>query len=174
MNIRRSLVLVIAAWLTAGCTDSLAPGPRDETAPIQTDRLSYDAKFLSGEGQYRQYGFDLIAKFTNGTQHTAYLSRCYPDSEGPIYQVRGAGFESAYDGLWACVGHSKHIPVAAGQVRVDTLHIRGPNGWSDGVPQGRLEGVFELLYYVWFCADECGDQAPQSASTSNRFSIKGP
>lgn len=174
MNVRWSSTLILGGWLAAGCTDSMTPGSRDGSAGLQTDRLSYDAVFVSGQGEYRQYGFHLVAKFTNHAQQTAYLSRCYPDSEGPIFQVRGVGFDSAYDGLWACVGHSQHIPVRAGETRVDTLHIKGPNGWSAGVPLGRLEGVFELVYFVSFCPDECGEPGPEDAGISNRFSVKMP
>lgn len=122
-----SLVAVLAAGISTGCSDTVATVVRDESVPLQTDRLSYEAVHVSGEGSYRVYGFELVATFTNHTERTVYLDRCGPTTTTPMFGVLGVGFDAAYDPAWGCVGHNQQFVVGPGQARVDTLRIRGPN-----------------------------------------------
>lgn len=169
MSACRAIGVTLIVWTGWGCSEALGP---DGSVAIQTDQSSYRATYINGEGAYRQYGFELVAKYTNHTKKTVYLDRCSPDSDTPMYGVRGVGFESAYNGAWACVGHDRQFRIEPGESRTDTLHISGPTMWSAGVPHGKLEGVFELGYGVRLCPGECQDAAPEEASISNQFEVE--
>lgn len=172
MSTCRGIGLILVAWIGWGCAEVLDPGWSDGSVAIQTDRSSYQATYIGGEGVYRQFGFVLVARYTNRTKRTVYLGRCSPDSEQPLYGVRGVDFESAYNAVWACVGHDRHFRVEPGESRTDTLHIKGPTGWSAEVPYGKLEGVFELAYFVGWCPGECQEETPEEAGMSNRFEVE--
>lgn len=167
-----SLVVVLATGIPTGCSDTVATVIRDESLPLQTDRLSYEAVHVSGEGAYQVYGFEVVATFTNHTERTVYLDRCGPTSTTPMFGMRGVGFDAAYDPAWGCVGHNQQFVLGPGQARVDTLRINGPNEWSrEGEPRGKLDGLFELQYGVRFCPGECANQAPDAAGASNQFRV---
>ncbi len=63
---------------------------------------------------------------------------------------------SAYDRVWACVGHESPIVIAPRATRVDTLRIEGPNIFDGNTkaPEGMLEGDFRLVYEVGTCHRE--------------------
>jgi hypothetical protein len=170
---RTSRLLALA--LAGGCAGQ-STVPLDEGAgDFTTDRPRYEASYVQGSGAYRQYGFQLVARFQNRTGETVYLDRCFPDSPGPLFGVapaaRMGSAESAYDMAWACVGHDQQIPVAPGAERVDTLRIIGPNAWDGHTKEanGTLEGSFQLHYRVSACPGE-GD-CPWVSVRSNEFAV---
>jgi len=168
----RLVFCLISIALLVGCeSEPVGPGQDLEGPAIKTDQLSYVAVPLEGEGDYRRYGFTVVAEFTNLTDRNVFLGRCYPDSPTPMFSVYGDGFGSAYSGVWACVGHKNQFRVKPGQSRVDTLHLRGPSRWSAGEPQGELEGRVRLRYFVGYCTDDCPDEAPDSLSSSDFFEV---
>ena len=169
---------ILAALLAlAGCASALDPVGEDSA--LRTDQAAYVARYLAGEGPYRQYGFTLVARFENRTGGPVYLERCYPNTPYPSFGVElvggdGRAPESGYDPVWACVGHESQIVVQPGDTRVDTLRIRGPNGW-DGYtkePQGEMEGSFRLVYQAGTCRDVIRCQLPAEARTSNLFEVR--
>ncbi|WP_412062899.1 hypothetical protein [Rubrivirga sp. IMCC45206] len=161
-----------------GCSLVGEPAPEREVgAAIQTDALVYTARYEGGEGTYRQYGFDVVARFANPTADTVYLGRAYPDQPRPDYGVLLVNDEddwgSAYGGAIFGVGHDRQIAVAPGEVRVDTLRLRGPNAW-DGMtdePFGRLEGEMRLIYVPQGCRGDGACRLPRSLATLNVFRV---
>ena len=93
-------------------------------------------------------------------------------SPRPMYDVGGAGFNSAYSGIFSCVAHENHFRLEPGKSRVDTLLITGPQIWSsDGEAWGFLYGEFRLRYYVGYCVSECTEVVPDSLSVSEPFMV---
>lgn len=135
--------------------------PRRGALPSpQVDRTEYTAAYVGGEGQARTYAFTIIARYENPTADTLYISRCLPRDRTPEYGVEAiddATAESAYDPVWACVGHGFPIVVAPHAARVDTLRIEGPNVFDGKTiePLGNLEGEFRLIYTVGSCGLGC-------------------
>lgn len=127
--------------------------PRIELPSPLLDRTEYTATYVRGEGQGSTYGFTIIARYENTTADTLYLPRCRPRDRTPEYGVEAIDDttkESAYDGVWLCVGHDSPIVVAPHTARVDTLRIEGPNSFDGKTnePLGTLEGEFRLIYTV--------------------------
>ena len=172
----RPVVLLLLA--VGGCSLVGEPAPEREVgAPVQTDALVYTAEHVGGGGAYREYGFDLVARFTNPTGETVYLGRAYPDQPRPDYGVVLVGGDddwgSAYSGVVAGVGHDRQIAVAPGETRVDTLRLRGPNAWDGrtGERFGRLEGDVRLVYSPQGCRGDGACRLPDSRATSNAFRV---
>jgi hypothetical protein len=178
---------VIARWpavaaMAAACATPVAPRAGSLDGPVLTvDKDAYEARYLRGEGPHRQFGFRLVARLSNRSAAPVYLERCYPDWPHPLYGVgleEGVGStdvdRSAYDGIWACVGHDRPIVVAPGDTRVDTLEIVGPNSW-DGrtkAPLGVFEGRFRLGYRTRACPTEVDCVRAGSPITSNAFAVR--
>jgi len=166
----------VTALLLGACT-------LDLTDPAQTglatDRASYVARYESGQGTYRQFTFTVVARFTNHTAGTLYLGRCYPDSPHPIYGVElvdasRSAWGSAFGPAWACVGHDDQIAVAAGETRVDTLQLRGPNGWDGrtGEVFGVMDGAMRLVYHVQECRGDGACPSARLDGRSNAFTVR--
>lgn len=168
-----TLLLLVAA----GCSLLGEAAPeRGMHAPIQTDALVYTARYERGEGSYRQYGFDVVARFTNRTDETVYLARAVPSQPWPDFGVElvgGGGDGSAYSGVVAGVGHDRQIAVQPGETRVDTLRLRGPTMWDGrtGDPFGRLDGVMRLVYQAQGCRGDGACPLPDSVAVSNVFRV---
>ena len=153
--------LVLLGTLLGGCS-SPPDAFRDTSSPVLTDKTLYIARpeFADCTGPGCPHAFTVEASYTNRTDRPLYLARCYPDSEAPIYGVRlvalGGEDESAYNLVWACVGHDEAIEVLPGETRVDTLRLEGPNAFDGetGEPYGALEGEFQLNYQVQICPEE--------------------
>jgi hypothetical protein len=143
---------------------------------LGTDRNLYEATLVGGEGSYRTYALTMVARFTNGMDRPVYLGRCLADTDSPIYGVLSAepALEAGYDPVWACVGHDHPIVVGAGETRVDTLRIAGPNAWDGHTkePLGTLAGRFQLSYRVGACPEvyRCG--VSQSLVESSEFEVR--
>ncbi len=147
--------------------------------PLQTDRAEYVATPVEGGGQAGRYAFTLIARYENQTGSVLYFRHCNPRDPSPFYGVESLDSTqgSAYDEVWACVGHDYPIKLARGATRVDTLRIEGPNQW-DGktyAPLGILEGEFRLVYEVGTC-ERLGGGAlcllPLADRRSNPFRVR--
>lgn len=158
------------------CADLQGPGAG--TVVLQTDRDEYVASYEGGEGPYRQYGFSVVARFENRGSSTVYLGRCYPDSPHPIYGVKlvadGESWRAAYSRVWACVGHDRQIQVRPGELRVDTLHLLGPNA-VDGrtnQPLGTFTGQMRLIYEVQTCRGDGACRLSEEAGMSNAFTVE--
>ena len=163
MSRRSARAFTVAGLVFAmvACSDSSAPDStldflagRPEGA-LRTDQSSYTAVSISGEPPVGgRYAFQVIATFENRLPRTLYLARCYPDSRLPVFGVvMEPDGGSAFDQVWACVGHDQQIAVRPGETRTDTLYIQGPNGWDGrtGVPFGLLEGRMRIQYYPQSC-----------------------
>lgn len=179
MRFYRWDVTVFVATMAVGAACEAGLGPEERSGEsLQTDRLSYTSRYVEGQGTYQRYGFEVIVRFTNRTDGTLYLGRCYPDTPTPIYGVIPAdtptGVESAYNGVWACGGHDKDFAVPAGALRVDTLQLSGPNARDgrSGQPFGQLEGRFRIVYDVRTCPGDSYCPADRSLSVSNAFDVQ--
>lgn len=121
-------------------------------ARLSLNASSYLAVPQGSRGQPGSYQFTVVAQFRNDGNADVHLSRCYPDSPHPVFAVmlRSSDLHksSAYDPVWACVGHDNPIVVAPNETRVDTLIIVGPTSWDGQTqkPNGELEGSFQLMY----------------------------
>ncbi|MEW5928782.1 MAG: hypothetical protein AB1941_15070 [Gemmatimonadota bacterium] len=171
--------LALAALLAlAGCGSLLDPGADD--AALRSDETSYAARHQAGEGWHRRYGFTLVARFENRTGGTVHLDRCYPDWPHPTFAVglvgaAGSPPGSAYDPVWACVGHDSPIVVLPGETRVDTLRILGPSSWDGRTlePQGAFDGRFRLVYKAsGGCRDHLRCPLSRESSISNAFEVR--
>lgn len=176
---RVHLTLAGVALALAGCLPTDACGcTLVPPVALTTDRTEYTATPLEGEGDYRVYGFRVVARFTNWSGAPVYLDRCHPRDPRPMFGVRlrtGApGLQSGYDPAWACVGHDDPIVVRPGATRTDTLLIRGPNAWdgSTAQPLGVLEGEFQLTYTARTCRSDTGCELPDGMSASSPFRVR--
>lgn len=174
-------LLILLTGLSAGCgDDAVAPETTPDGALFHTDRTSYEAVRVSGEGSYTRYGFTVVTVFHNPSVMTAYLDRCSPDSPEPMYAVYAMEVEddalwgAAYNSMWACVGHDRPIAVEPGERRTDTLRITGPNAWdgATGEPYGTLEGRFRLRYFARLGWGDARIEAPRSMRESNEFEVR--
>lgn len=151
------------------------PAPTDGS--LQTDKDTYTAS-CQGEGYSRRCTVTLTMTYTNQTDAAVYFDLCYPDDTSPIYYVGSlTREESAYNPIWACVGHDRFIEVSPGEQRVDVLEISGPNSADGrtGQPFGVLEGRMQLGYSANFCPDEYNScELLQEAVTSNVFTVALP
>lgn len=165
-----------AMLLLAACAQDVT-GPDRAGEPLQTEKVSYEARVVGGSGNYTQYGFTVVATFRNLMDQTVYLGRCYPDSPTPIYGIVAVDTDddwgAAYSPGWACVGHDQEFAIAPGGTRTDTLHISGPNAWDGHTkePFGVLEGRFRIIYDVRLCRD-CATLAPVEMGRSNLFDVR--
>lgn len=185
------LISILTALVLAGCRSTPLPAeskpqpqtPAEVRSPLPSDGLLKTDQDVyttdcQGEGYTKQCMFTLVTTYTNSTDGTIYFDHCYPDDTYPIYSIRGLmKEESAYSGAWACVGHDRSVKVLAGEKRVDTLEISGPNAWDGrtGEPFGVLEGRLQVSYTAYTCADE--DEAcalPDEVATSNLFEVRLP
>ena len=153
-----------------------SPLPTDGS--LKTDRNTYTAS-CQGKGYDKRCKFTVVMTYTNSADATIYLSLCNPDDTYPIYGVLGLTNEgSAYDRVWACAGHDRAIKVLAGENRVDTLEISGPNVWDGktGKPFGSvLEGRLQVRYTAYTCAEESAScSLPDELATSNVFEVRLP
>jgi hypothetical protein len=141
-NILRTVVC--SSVLT--CANPLGPVP---DGSLMTDATRYVALPIAGSTRPRRYQFRVITRFQNRSAASVYLGRCFPNSPQPIYSILPADSsapESAYDAMWACVGHNNQFEVLPGAVRVDTLRVVGPNVYDEIKQQaiGVTNGVFRL------------------------------
>jgi len=172
---RFSPVMVAATLTASACTGFF--GPDREAVVLRTAHTSYVARYEGSEGLHRQYGFTLVARIENRGGTAVYLARCYPDTPYPIYGVELVDGEdpvgAAYSRVWACVGHDRQIRVDPGEVRTDTLHIRGPNTFDGrtGQPFGSLVGRMRLRYEVQTCPGDGACRVGGGAGASNVFTI---
>lgn len=164
--------LVLAGGLGA-CTRERTEDER--RYPIQTDADAYVAVCEGKRDNYGTCVFEVVARYTNITADTVYLGRAFPNSPQPIHGVTMAAQEvhSAYDPVIQAVGHDQHFPVAPGQSRVDTLVVRGPNGWDghSGKPFGALVGTMRLRYQPRTCDGDVYCALPDSLTASNVFEV---
>ena len=169
------------ALAAAGCSDPGAPDSRAgflsarADAVLTTDSSKYTATYLRGEGSSRTYGFRVVARFENRTRRTLYLQRCYPDSPGPVYSLRGVSQDawgSAFNPVWACVGHDQQIEVPAGESRTHTLLLRGPNSFDrTGQHFGSLVGPMQIAYSVQGCRGD-GECRLDDLVVSDPFTVE--
>ena len=168
---------LLLPFLLVGCSLFTDFEPTADDLPLRTDQATYVAQQERG-GDKPIYGFNVVIQFENKTGRTVYLDRCYPEDPHPIYIVYLIGQEddwgAAYNHGWGCVGHDDPISVAAGAIRTDTLHIRGPNAWQTYSNQhfGELEGRFSIGYQAQSCRNEVGCELPYSLTRSNEFEVR--
>ena len=180
----RSFACVVLFLAVAGCESSTEPlrDPLRDLGPVPNESFTTDAtgymarEFERPWGQPR-YRFTVISRFANRGLVPLYLGRCYPNSTKPLYSVVMADAsptESAYSGVWACVGHDHQFLVLPGSVRVDTMEVQGPNMF-DGMthrPFGVTEGAFRLYFDVRLAPGDGAPSAPMNIRVSNAFIVR--
>ena len=173
MRLSCFLVLFSVTLIPLACEgDPTGPIPELEWPAIRTDQTSYHAAYLDGQGNFKTYGFEIVAKYTNLTDRPVFLGRCQPNSPDPMYSVEGVGFHSAYEGVIDCTEHENHFRLKPGKARVDTLLVTGPQiRTSDGEAWGFLYGEFRLRYFVAFCESGCAELVPDSLTVSEPFLV---
>ena len=165
--------MILACGTSTEPLSDLGPVP---DGPLRTDFTGYVARRLAGSAAPVLYRFTVITHFENRGVVPLYLGRCLPDSPQPQFGVGvadSAAAESAYDPVWACVGHDQQFEVLPGASRVDTLTLQGPN-LSDGHTHegiGVTEGQFRLLFDVRLTRGG-GVAAPDSVRRSNAFIVR--
>jgi hypothetical protein len=167
----------LSSALVVSCSSPAEPGI-DGLGPVPagaftTDATGYRAYRLPGS--LPRYQFRIISRFENRTVSTLYLGRCFPDSPQPLFTVMNtAPVESGYGQVWACVGHDRQFAIAAGQVRIDTLLVEGPNVFQGGtnIAFGVTEGDFRLYYDVRLAPGDGAPTAPDSVKLSNAFRVR--
>ncbi len=173
------LTLIAAAALGClGCASTTGLSSDVPASRFTTDATAYVAQ-TSGSVEVARYSFDVISRFENRGAVTLYLGRCRPDSPQPLFGVdlaepAGSGSRSGYAYFWACVGHDRQFAVKPGEVRVDTLHVAGPNAF-DGVtkePLGVTEGTFRLRFDVRSAPGDGLPDAPPGVGYSNTFVVR--
>lgn len=167
----------LACGVVWSCGDAFGPPPDRASEPVQTDRTRYTATPTGDAAPgFVEYEFTIVATFTNPTDDTVYLGRCFPDSPGPVYGVDLVSPEdewgAAYSRFWGCVGHDQQFAVAPGAARVDTLRISGPTAWQGGAYLGLLEGLFRLRYSVRTGPGDGAPEAPDDLESSNVFEVR--
>ena len=159
----------------------LAIGSDGALASFTTDSNSYTATRVEElwPGVF-VYGFTVVTHYTNPTPDPLYLWTCYPDARTPMYSVMLAGQPTsagaAYNAAWACVGHDRPIRVGPGATRVDTLYLRGPNGF-DGVTHRPIDPVLEGRFQLQFAVQSCRTEGDcpirdEALTRSSEFTVK--
>jgi hypothetical protein len=134
---------------------------------LRTDRAVYTAVGDTSHLVGRTWHFTVIATLTNPSDLTLYIGTC------PRYGFGTYGTGSAYEGPWACSGGMPGIAVAPHSVRVDTLHIAGPNSFDGrtGEGFGATSGMLALTYGLATCPDVEGCHAGTLAAVSAPFTV---
>lgn len=163
----------MGALVLAGCSVLDVDDPERGARALQTNQTRYVTEQLT-RGSHATYGFEVITTFQNPLAESIYFSRCFPDSPHPIFRLESIGgtVGSAYNRLWACIGHERFIVVLPGGTRVDTLHLRGPSVFGSGDEKAGLQGRFRLFYEGHTCPAHYGCQAPDSLLYSNTFEVR--
>ncbi len=147
---------------------------------LTTDRTEYVVARVSEDGVTGRYGFAVEVRLENRGRVPIYLGRCGPESTSPIHGVAfldagagGLGHHSAYVRGWTCPDRQPAFRVEPGEVRIDTLRLRGPNRTDGhtGVPIGALEGRMKLFYLVQECAEPEACAVTEDVGSSNPFQV---
>ena len=168
----------LTAALLVSCSSPAEPALIDNLGPVPPGRFTTDATgYLAHRlpGSLPRYQFRIISRFENRGTSTLYLGRCFPDSPQPLFTVTNTiAVESGYEQIWACVGHDRQFAIRAGEVRVDTLLVAGPNAFRGGTnePIGVKEGDFRLYYDVRHGAGDGAPAASDSIKLSNAFRVR--
>jgi hypothetical protein len=166
---------IVTTAVLASCSSPAEPsdlGPVPAGA-FTTDATGYVAYHLPGS--LPRYQFRIISRFENTGTSTVYLGRCFPSSPQPLFSVVSTTtVESGYSQIWACVGHDQQFAIRAGETRVDTLLVEGPNTFQGGTntPIGVSEGDFRLYFDVRLAAGDGAPRAPDSIKLSNAFRVR--
>jgi len=170
---KRFFVATLSVIAASACGKSpFAISPADVRFAV--DRDSYLALAQHTAPALARYEFRVVARLENASATTLYLPRCYPDSRVPLYAVPLADEQSphssAYNPVWACVGHDHPIALPSRATRVDTLRVVGPTAVQHGtnIPIGKLEGDFALVLSVSSCPPDATDCPSASALTLRR------
>jgi hypothetical protein len=193
MPIRRRLLAAQTALLVAlACRSGTEVGeindalpkvfPAPEPGIFRTDATGYYVKKV-GEiyPGVSNYELTIVTRYRNPTADTIFLVTCFPDAPHPVYGFYIAGTNSGggitYNQAWGCVEHDRHIAVAPGATRTDTMRFRGPNA-LDGATHQPLDptvtGNFQIRYGPRSCRTflipPCSINA-DSLSSSNPFTV---
>lgn len=143
-------------------------------APIlTTDRADYVAVGDTGQVVERAWHFTIIATLTNRSNQTLYIGRC-GTSPIPAFAFGAYSAGSAYEAPSACPGGGiGGIALAPHSVRIDTLHIAGPNGFDGRTHEGygATSGTLALSYGLATCPDVEGCHAGTFAAVSAPFTV---
>jgi hypothetical protein len=149
-----------------------APTTRDEV--ISTEKRDYAAELNFASAPLIEYTLSVEASFQNDHAHAVRIAACFGES-GPMYGVESieTDMASAYDPQWSCGASEQGIVVESGQVRTDTLRLRGPwvRSGEAGEPVGLLDGTFQLVYTI--TCTSCDNPQPKRVN-SNSFIIRLP
>jgi hypothetical protein len=167
--------VVLACSATTDASRDLGPVP---DGSLMTDATGYVARTVAGtRPPLQEYRFTVVTRFENRSAAPVFLARCFPNSPEPIYGIvaaDGSATESAYDPIWACVGHNNQFQILPGAVRVDTFLVRGPNAFDEIKQQalGVTAGVFRLTLFVASVPGDGAPAAPGSLGISNAFVVR--
>jgi hypothetical protein len=171
-----SALLISCASPGEPAPDNVGPVPNLGPVPpgaFTTDVTGYIAYCLPES--LPRYQFRVVSRFENRGAATLYLGRCFPDSPQPLFTIfNTVPVKSGYGQIWACVGHDRQFAIRAGEVRIDTLLVQGPNAFQGGthVPIGVTEGDFRLYFDVRLAPGDGAPAAPDSVKLSNVFRVR--
>ena len=180
------LMLLVTAWARpmASSRHRDLRDRRQAQSAFTTDSTAYTATADSGASGRPKYHVRIITRYSNTTSAPLYLKRCLPQSTQPMYGValveQPESWGAAYTKFWECVPHDRLILVAPGEVRIDTLELRGPNA-SDGgtgMSLGATSGRFVISFSPLSCpgpdADARCEVKASKYRISNEFTIRVP
>jgi len=160
------------AALTLGCADEPLVPERDEAAPFQTERLTYEASVSDG-----RVTLEVTVTYTNDSGEARYIALCTPQS-------LAFSLEKQVPGGW---GHAyapacprmflEPIQVPPGASHTDTVRILGFRSGDAGPDfETPVSGVYRLATWVYRSWDlqHGGELLPEEARVSNPFEIREP
>lgn len=179
-NLSAAWCWLVAAMLgSASCTGVATTGPEHLSAMLSTDRAEYSAADLSPGSPLLEVGFPIVVRLENRRPYRVYLRVVGPGVGEPMYGVRlvhpnGPYDHSAYTRAYTLAGMGPGTMLEPGEVRVDTLLLRGPNGFEHTThkPLGTLTGKMQISYVMGRCADLGDCSLPDELRRSNTFTVR--
>lgn len=176
MHRRTAIVCTLLLGVAVGGCD-LATAITGRGASARTDATTYMARYLSGEGSYRQYGFDMGVSVRNTGPSNLYLARCFPHDPTPIFAVEllgdGGVWGAGYNVTWGCVGHENPIIVEPDETFSFDLRLVGPTAFDGrtGEPFGTLTGHMRLRIDAQRCTDTGRCRPDRDGIHTNSFEV---
>lgn len=174
----KQLWAMVTALAVAACS-SIAEPDRDESAPIQTDRLSYTINQSGRAGFYATPPIELT--LTNISGGPAFLTRGARELELVLEGLEDGEWVPKYSGVYAD-GGTGVLRLEPGEKAVFNTTIEGfLPGICSCAPILNLEdGVYRFRIFQGYVDSfdeelwETGEELPLEFRVSNRFAVDAP
>ncbi len=175
---RWRLATFVAGMLISACSPPhVVEVARDESAPIQTDRLQYVARRVD-----RGVEFSVPFTYTNRSADTVFLPNCRVETGVEL----NMGLQKKVGGTWRNVWGSitllclsPPILIPPGETYTDTLEVYGGKPGKQVAPElavDEVEGEYRLVWTQLHAPFDplrypFGDTLPLAAKVSNPFAL---